>query len=311
MNKKVYITGCLGFIGSHITKKCLQLGFDVIGVDVVSYSSNQVFIKKFLLYPNFKFIRRDINDLDEIDDCDYVINTAAETHVDNSIVNSSNFVRSNIDGVHHLLRIIKNKKSKPIFLHFSTDEVYGDISDGSFTESSLLKPSNPYSATKAAADMLILAWFRTFTVPYLIVRPTNNYGLWQHPEKLIPKSCECLRLGTKIPLHMRGLAKRTWLNVEDTADAIIHLIQKGLINEIFNISGNFEDFNINVVKQIILYYNQDPDYIKYIDFSVQRPGVDVRYHINDDKLRNTGWANTRNFYDELPSIVEFYRRQDG
>jgi dTDP-glucose 4,6-dehydratase len=172
-------------------------------------------------------------------DCDYFINTAAETHVDNSIERSDHFVHSNINGVHHILKLINEKPryKMPVLLHFSTDEVYGDILEGFHTEKDLLKPSNPYSATKAAADMLVLAWARTFDLPYVIVRPTNNYGIGQYVEKLIPKSVKYLSVGKKIDLHNKGTPVRTWLHAEDTARAVITIIQSGVKNEIFNISG--------------------------------------------------------------------------
>ena len=199
--KVVYVTGCLGFIGSYITRTCLKLGWYVKGVDKITYAANKDLLSEFKKYPNFSFVHCDINDLKFLYDCDYVINTAAETHVGNSIFDNEVFVNSNIKGVHNLLELIKNHRgenvSKPILLHFSTDEVYGDIEEGVHTETDLLKPSNPYSATKAAADMLVMAWGRTYNLPYIIVRPTNNYGMGQYVEKLIPKACKYLKLGKK------------------------------------------------------------------------------------------------------------------
>jgi dTDP-glucose 4,6-dehydratase len=179
MKKIVYVTGCLGFIGAYVTQACLEKGWYVIGVDKMTYASQPERLAAFEKNPNFKFIKSDINDLTSLLDCDYVINTAAETHVDNSIVSSDEFLHSNINGVKHLLELIRQKGlfKMPTLLHFSTDEVYGDISEGAHTEKDLLKPSNPYSATKAAADMLILAWARTFKVPYVIVRPPTTMAL--------------------------------------------------------------------------------------------------------------------------------------
>ena len=178
MKKIVYVTGCLGFIGSYVTRKCLEKGWYVKGVDKITYAANKTLLDEFKKYENFSFVQCDINDLKFLYECDYIINTAAETHVGNSIASSDEFLYSNINGVHNLLNLIKNYRqesnNKPILLHFSTDEVYGDITEGAHTESDLLKPSNPYSATKAAADMLILAWNRTYDTPYVIVRPTNN-----------------------------------------------------------------------------------------------------------------------------------------
>jgi dTDP-glucose 4,6-dehydratase len=193
----------------------------------------------------------------------------------------------------------------PILLHFSTDEVYGDIATGSHFETDLLKPSNPYSATKAAADMLVLAWARTYNIPYVIVRPTNNYGIGQYVEKLIPKSIKYLSLGRKIDLHDRGLPVRTWLHASDTASAIITIINNGVVNEIFNISGNSELQNITVVRKIIELFNGDADIEKYLTDST-RPGHDVRYSINDEKLKLLGWTPKAHFDTELAKIVEYY-----
>ena len=229
MTKIVYVTGCLGFIGSYVTRQCLERGWYVKGVDKITYAANDELLEEFQQHKNFSFVHCDINDLKFLYDCDYIINTAAETHVGNSIANSDDFVHSNINGVHNILELIRNFRQesgkKPILLHFSTDEVYGDIEEGAHTETHLLKPSNPYAATKAAADMLILAWARTYAIPYVIVRPTNNYGIGQYVEKLIPKVCKYLHLGRKIPLHNGGSPIRNWIHAADTASAIIKIIE--------------------------------------------------------------------------------------
>ena len=306
MSKVVYVTGCLGFIGYHVTKACLDAGYYVIGVDKKTYANTSCFLP-LPQTKNFKFIESDINDLDRLHDCDYVINLAAETHVDNSIVSSDVFLRSNVNGVHRLLELIKQKQQRPIFLHFSTDEVYGDIVDGFHNESDLLKPSNPYSATKAAADMLILAWARTYKIPYVIIRPTNNYGIGQYVEKFIPRACKHLVLGKPIVLHDNGLPKRTWLHAEDTARAVLKIIECGVVNDIFNISGNFEEQNIVVAKKILDFFGHT-QYNNWIDCSEIRPGQDVRYAINDNKLKALGWQPKANFYDELKLVVDFYKQ---
>jgi dTDP-glucose 4,6-dehydratase len=171
-----------------------------------------------------------------------------------------------------------------------------------------LKPSNPYSATKAAADMLVSAWARTYDVPWIIVRPTNNYGIGQYTEKLIPKAIKYLTLGRQVPLHMKGAPRRTWLHVEDTADAIVHIINAGVENEIYNISGNYETSNLDVVHQIIDHIYIGDDYEAHIDFNIQRAGADVRYSIDDSKLKALGWQPRRIFKDELPGIVDYYQQ---
>ena len=317
MTKVVYVTGCLGFIGSYVTRKCLERGWYVKGVDKTTYAARRELLTEFKKYPNFSFVHCDINELTFLYDCDFVINTAAETHVGNSIMSSDVFVKSNIDGVHNLLELIKNHRGenakKPVLLHFSTDEVYGDIDQGAHIESDILKPSNPYSATKAAADMLIVAWGRTHNVPYMIIRPTNNYGIGQYVEKLIPKAVKCLNLGRKIPLHNDGTPYRNWLHADDTAEAVITLIERGQIGEIYNVAGGFEQQNIDTVKQVIDAYNRntDPSDVMltdwYIDYSCSRPGQDVRYALDDSKIKTLGWMPKKLFSQEISGIVDYYK----
>ena len=315
--KIVYVTGCLGFIGSYITRKCLERGWYVKGVDKITYASNKLLLDEFKTYNKFSFVHCDINDLKFLYDCDFVINTAAETHVGTSIVSSHEFVKSNIDGVHNLLELIKNHRGenikKPTLIHFSTDEVYGDIQSGTHNENHLLRPSNPYSATKAAADMLIMAWARTHNVPYMIIRPTNNYGIGQYVEKLIPKAVKLLSLGRKIPLHNNGTPFRNWLHADDTAEAVITLIEKGEIGEIYNIAGGFEQSNIDTVRSVITQFIEIENWEdfhnieQYVDLSFNRPGQDVRYALDDSKIRNLGWEPKKVFDTEIKNIVKHYK----
>ena len=310
----VYITGCLGFIGSYVTEACLDQDWYVFGIDKCTYASNIDKLSEFYKNPRFKFEDKDICDLDRLVDCDYFINTAAETHVDNSIRKSDDFVHSNICGVHNILELLRKYKKEgyvlPTFLHFSTDEVYGDISDGDHVESDLLRPSNPYAATKAAADQLITAWSRTYDLPYVIVRPTNNYGCGQYVEKLIPKACKFLSLGRKIPLHNNGTPIRNWLHAKDTARAVIKIVESKEKNEIYNIAGGFEQSNLSTVYKIIeeFYSDQEFTYSDKIDFNVHRPGQDVRYALNDSKIRALGWKPECIFDEEIKSIVQYYKK---
>ena len=302
--KTIYVTGALGFIGSYITRACLEKGWHVYGVDKMTYASFEDAYDEFIDHPRFSFEQSDINDLKFLHECDYVINTAAETHVGNSIVKSEDFVHSNINGVHNLLELIRNYraegKASPLFFHFSTDEVYGDITEGEHLETDILKPSNPYSATKAAADQLILAWARTYNIEYVIIRPTNNYGIGQYVEKLIPKSIKYLELNKRIPLHNNGDPIRNWLHAADTAEAVINIIETSQKNEIYNICGGYEQSNLTTIEKILDTYFYDEERIynipeyrldknQYLDFSYSRQGQDVRYALNDDKLRKLGW----------------------
>jgi len=312
--KIVYITGCLGFMGSYATRRALERGWMVRGIDKITYAANVQLLNEFNQYPNFIFEKEDIKDLNHLYDCDYVINYAAESHVGNSIVDSRDFIDSNVMGVKNLLDLIRFKQSncndKPILLHVSTDEVYGDIEDGAHVEADLLKPSNPYSAAKAAADMLIFAWARTYDLRYNILRPTNNYGIGQYPEKLIPLSVKNLMRGKKIRLHNNGTPVRNWLHADDTAAAIMTIIDSGITNEIYNIAGGYEQTNAETVRKIIeAFYDTDEKWMQHIDMSFAREGQDVRYALNDNKLRELGWKPERVFDTELSSIVHYYKEK--
>jgi dTDP-glucose 4,6-dehydratase len=311
--KLVYVTGCLGFIGSYVTKKCLEKGWKVYGVDKCTYVANTSLLEEFKKYSNFTFINEDIKNLKHLYDCDYIINTAAESHVENSIISSKQFIDSNIVGVQNLLDLIKNKpincNRRPIFFHFSTDEVYGDIVKGEHFETDLLHPSNPYSAAKAAADMLVLAWARTYDIEYIILRPTNNYGIGQYPEKLVPLSVKNLMRDKKIRLHDGGTPVRNWLHADDTAEAVLAIINSEKVNEIYNVAGGFEQKNIETVKKVINSFFDTPvEWENYVDFSYCRKGQDVRYSLNDNKLRSLGWLPKKSFDKEILEIVQYYKK---
>ena len=311
--KLVVITGCLGLIGSHLTKQCLSKGWKVYGVDKCTYAANMNFLDDFLMFENFTFVQEDIALLKYLPDCDYVINVAAESHVGNSIIDSHDFIHSNVVGVKNLLDLIRKKPrnvdDQPVFFHFSTDEVYGDITKSEHIESDILAPSNPYSASKAAADMLILAWARTYDMKYIILRPTNNYGIGQYPEKLIPICVKHLMRDKKIRLHDRGEPVRNWLHSADTASAVIKIIESGQVNEIFNVAGGFEQKNINTAQSIInSFFESEVDCAPYLNLEHKRPGQDVRYALNDQKLRSLGWEPKKEFDKEISNIVKYYKK---
>jgi dTDP-glucose 4,6-dehydratase len=310
--KIVYVTGCLGFIPSYFVKKALDKGWMVFGVDKMTYAANTKILKDFQKYENFRFERVDIKNMNFLYDCDYVVNFAAESHVGNSIIDSDEFINTNILGTKNLLDLVKNKPkncgNRPVFLHISTDEVYGDIIEGCHTETDLLHPSNPYSAAKASADMLVLAWSRTYGIEYMIARPTNNYGIRQYPEKLIPLCVKNLMRDRKISLHNNGTPVRNWLHADDTANAILTLIEKGQTNEIYNIAGDFEQENKETVRKIIQsFYGTDEDWENHIDYSYSRVGQDLRYALDDTKIKNLGWRPEKNFDEEIKSITQWYK----
>jgi len=309
--KTVCITGCLGFMGSHFTRLALSKGWRVWGIDKKTYAAREGYLKEFSKFKTFAFLQADIAEIDHLYEVDAVINFAAETHVDNSIVDSKRFLRSNIMGVQNILELIRAKRhyEMPLLLQISTDEVYGDITKGRHKETDALHPSNPYSSSKAAADLLILGWHRTHEVPYLIVRPTNNYGQGQYPEKLIPKSVKYLNLGKKIPLHGDGSYVRNWLHVEDTCRALFLLLEKGEPNRIYNIAGNYEASNREIVSMILKsYFKKIVDMQDYVKFNYVRMGEDVRYSLDDSAIRRLGWKNQKSVDREIGAMVEHYRK---
>jgi dTDP-glucose 4,6-dehydratase len=308
----VAVTGCLGFMGSHFTRACLQRGWQVWGIDKKTYAARVEHLDEFYQFKSFKFLEADIATMEHLYEVDYVFNFAAETHVDNSIMDSTRFLNSNIMGVQNLLELIRAKRNyeMPVLVQLSTDEVYGDLVTGKHAEADPLRPSNPYSASKAAADMLILGWHRTHGVPYIIVRPTNNYGIDQYPEKLIPKAVKRLSLGKKIPLHGDGSFARNWLHADDTASAILHIVEHGQRNTIYNVSGNYEAPNKEVIAKVLrAFFGKDVSLEDHVQFNFVRMGEDVRYSLDDSKLQSLGWKCARSFDDELSRIVAHYKNR--
>ena len=315
--KIIYVTGCLGFIGSHFTRKCLKKGHYVHGIDKQTYAANMGVLEEFLEFKNFKYECTGVEDLKHISDCDVVVNFAAESHVGKSVINCDSFITSNISGVKNILELIRKKPDNeaewPLFLHVSTDEVYGDIHRESHKELDMLCPSNPYSASKAAADMLTIAWGRTYGVSYNIVRPTNNYGTHQYPEKLIPLCVKNILRNKKIHLHDQGTPIRNWLHVEDTVSAIETVMESGQRNEIYNVSGGYEQQNKETVYKVLgAFFGSHLAEEKFdllVNLAYKRPGQDVRYAVDDTKLKALGWAPVRVFDDAIIEVVEFYKNK--
>ena len=219
------VTGGRGFIGSHFVEKALRKGHTVIDIDKMTYAANEIL--PWDNNENYTLLREDIGEIKHLPKCDVIINFAAESHVDNSIKASEVFLKSNVLGVHNLLELVRGKEkyNRPLFFHISTDEVYGDKLHGSFVETDKLTPSNPYSATKAAAEMLVLSYARTYGIDYIITRSANNYGPRQYHEKLIPRCLDCIETNTRIPVHGDGTYIRDWTYVEDNVDGIFCILE--------------------------------------------------------------------------------------
>lgn len=303
MAKLILVTGGLGFIGKHFVERCLTIGHFVTNVDVVNYAADRYANDKFKEHSNYRHLRQDISTLDHLPESDVLVNFAAESHVDNSIADSTKFCLSNIMGMQRLLELTRAKHASgaPKFVQISTDEVYGDIKEGQHKETDILKPSNPYSSTKAAADMLLLGWARTYGLTYNIVRMTNNYGSNQFPEKLIPKSAWRMRRGLPALMHGDGSFVRSWLHVEDSVEAILTVMEKGAANTIYNIHGNAEFRNIEVLKKLAAIFGlNESDAFTTIP---NRVGQDVRYSLDDSRIRALGWQPRRDFDTELRKIA--------
>jgi dTDP-glucose 4,6-dehydratase len=300
----IVVTGGLGFIGKHFVQRCLEAGHFVKNIDKVSYAADRVVKAEFEKKSNYRFLEADIAELDFLPECDVLVNIAAESHVDSAITSAANFCSTNFLGVQRLLDLARLKQApeRPLFVQISTDEVYGDIRSGSHSETDMLCPSNPYAATKAAADMLVMSWGRTYNIQWNIVRPSNNYGTHQYPEKLIPKSSWRMRRNLPAIMHGDGQYVRSWLHVEDTVDAILAVVRHGERNAIYNVGGEFELRNIDILRKIASILGV-PEAKAWVPFQ-DRSGQDVRYSLDDGKIRSLGWRPKRVFQNEIEAIVQ-------
>ncbi|MEM2085826.1 MAG: dTDP-glucose 4,6-dehydratase [Archaeoglobaceae archaeon] len=303
---KILVTGGMGFIGSNFVRYMLQKyeDLEIVNLDALKYGSNPDNLRD--LEDSYSFIKGDIADFELVSELvaksDVIVNFAAETHVDRSISNPGAFVHSNFIGVFTILEAIRKKNKEAKFIQISTDEVYGDIMSGSFKEDDRLKPSSPYSATKAAADLLVLSYIRTYGIDARITRCTNNYGPYQFPEKLIPKTIIRAFLGLKIPLYGTGKNVRDWIFVEDHCRAIDLVLQKGDPG-IYNISSGEEKTNLEVVETILKVMGKDENLIEFVE---DRPGHDLRYSLDSSKIRELGWRPKVSFEEGIRRSVEWY-----
>ena len=298
------VTGGCGFIGSHFIELLLSRGYTILNIDKMTYVSWQDM--GFENNPNYNFWKQDICEIANLPKCDCLVNFAAESYVDNSIENSEIFFNSNVKGVHNLLEHIrvKAKFDRPIFVQIGTDEVYGDSLDDKFCEKDVLRPSNPYSATKAAAEQFVFAYNRTYGIKYLITRSSNNYGIRQYPEKLIPKTIVSALSGRSMTVHGDGSYIRSWIHVKDNCNAILQLIENKLFNSVYNICSRTEYSNIEVVKMIYELMDVKPN----LNFVENRWGQDLRYSISTDKIKNSiDWKPQFTLKESLSDIINFYK----
>lgn len=309
--KKLLVTGGLGFIGSYFVDLALKRGYHVINLDKKTYAARK---DVEFNHPEYEFIEDDICTMTHLPPgVDVIVNFAAESHVDNSIVANGVFFESNVRGVYNLLELInaKDPSDRPVLLHISTDEVYGTLHDGAAFETDVLRPSSPYSATKAAADQLINAWKETYGVQTMICRPCNNYGYGQYPEKLFAKTVEHLWNNKPMTVHGDGSYKREWMYAGDNCEAILTVLEKGTIGEIYNISSNEEHSVLDVVQMIAQQMKPGEDWHTWIRFIENRWGQDIRYSVNCDKIRALGWMPKMTLREYIPTYLEEYRKHHG
>ncbi len=314
---KFVVTGGLGFIGSNLIEYLLSQGHNVINIDKISYSSNFFNVKNFNKNKRYQFFKINISNKKVLTKIiqkfkpNCIFNVAAETHVDRSIDNSDEFIKTNIQGVHSLLEIlIKNKSIK--LIHVSTDEVYGDIKLGKRArEDSNYKPKNPYAATKAASDHLIRSYINTYNIKAIITNCCNNYGPKQYPEKFIPKIITNIINKKKLPLYGKGQNSREWIYVIDHCKALYKISQKGKNGHSYNIGSNKNFKNIEIINMLIKICKQKNQYNNKskILFIKDRPGHDHRYALNSSKLRNKlNWSPQVNIKKGLESTFEWYKK---
>jgi dTDP-glucose 4,6-dehydratase len=311
---RLLVTGGLGFIGSNFIHDRLVKFSDshIVNLDAVSYGANLQNLADLANDPRYRFEKCDVRNMERVaelvSNADVVVNFAAETHVDRSISTPTAFLESNVIGTCSLLEAARKNEVRK-FIQISTDEVYGSASGESFNETSILKPSSPYSASKAAADMFAISYHKTYGIPIVILRCTNNFGANQFPEKFIPKTIIRSLLGKDIPIYGNGLQIRDWIYVKDFCGAINLVIEHGSPGTVYNVSAGNELANLEVVKKILAILNKSTDIIHFVE---DRPGHDSRYSLNSSIIRNTlGWKTHLEFEDALRATVDWYQANEN
>jgi dTDP-glucose 4,6-dehydratase len=306
---RLLVCGGAGFIGSNFVRLRLrEHGDDVTVLDKLTYAGREENFHDLLDLPGFRFIRGGIEDADAVAGAiaaaepEAIVNFAAETHVDRSIAEPDAFVTTHALGTYVLLEAARRERLR--YLQVSTDEVYGSIDHGTFTEDSPLRPSSPYSATKTGADLLVLSYFHTYGLPALICRGSNNYGPYQYPEKLIPLMVLNALHGDRLPVYGDGMQVRNWIHVLDFARAIGHVLEHGHHGEVYNAGGPDECANIDVITRILEYTGADAGLIEHV---TDRPGHDRRYSLSSEKVRALGWQPQVRFDQGLEETVAWYR----
>ncbi|MBI5756811.1 MAG: dTDP-glucose 4,6-dehydratase [Nitrospirae bacterium] len=309
---KLLITGGAGFIGSNFIRHLINKypDYHITNLDKLTYAGNLDNLKDINGHPNYTFIRGDICDAKAVADAasgvDAIINFAAETHVDRSILEPGSFIQTDVYGTYILLESVKAHGIRR-YIQVSTDEVYGSIESGSFTEESPLMPSSPYSASKAGSDMLVHSYWKTYHLPAIITRSSNNFGPYQYPEKLIPLFITNALDDKQLPLYGDGLNVRDWIYVMDNCEAIDVVLHKGQEGEVYNIGGGNERTNVEITEIILRETGKPKDLIRHVK---DRLGHDRRYSIDSSKLRTLGFKNRYSFEEAMIDTVRWYRENE-
>lgn len=303
---KILITGGAGFIGTNFVRYIHdKYDYEIVVLDKLTYAGNKDNLKDVL--PDIQFIKGDIGSEEDVktamQDCDLVVNFAAETHVDRSITDPSIFVKTDVLGTYNLLEHVR-KYDVDKYLQISTDEVYGSIENGSFTEESNIDPSSPYSASKAGGDVLVRSYYKTYDLPLLITRSSNNYGPYQYPEKLIPLFILNAMQDKSLPVYGKGENVRDWIYVMDNCSGIDTVLNKGKFGEVYNIGGGNEKTNLEITHMILDLLGKPESLITYVE---DRLGHDLRYSLDSTKTRELGWKPEWDFEDGLKETVEWYK----
>jgi len=311
---RVLVTGGLGFIGSNFIRLMLEeTDSNIINIDNLSYGSNPKNLDDLGDNPRYRFVKGDISDPDLIgrlvNESDAVVNFAAETHVDRSISDPLPFHWTNVGGVLTILEAMRKAGRDVRLVHIGTDESYGDITEGSFKETDRLTPSSPYSASKASADLYVMAYHRTYGLNACISRCTNNYGPYQFPEKFIPKTIIRAKMGLKVPIYGTGKNVRDWIYVLDHCSGVRAVLEKGRTGEIYNISSGNEIDNLTIAKVILGILKLPETFMEFVD---DRPGHDRRYSLDSRKIREElGWSPIHTFEEGISETVSWYLSNDG